>query len=129
MKKTCVLLALVLATCFVIPTHVARFAAQEAVTLTSPIVKPSIASCALDYLVLDPDLVTPANAQIMAVLQCGTDTVQKVYNGSTTPTGASLLSTLNTSNNSAGNTSLIKKVYNRLIADGVITGTVAGTPQ
>lgn len=129
MKKTCVLLALILGTCFVVPTFIARFAAQEAVTLATPITKPSIASCALDYLVIDPDLTTVANGRIMAVLQCGTDTVQKVYDASSTPTGASLLTSLNTSNNSGANTSLIKKVYTRLIADGVITGTVAGTPQ
>lgn len=129
MKKTCVLLALILGSCFLVPTYIARFAAQEAVTLATPIVKPSIASCALDYLVLDPDMAAPANARIMAVLVCGTDTVQKVYDATTTPTGASLLSSLNTSNNSGANPSLIKKVYTRLIADGVITGTVAGTPQ
>jgi len=103
--------------------------AQERVDLTAPITKPSTLNCALDYLTLDPDLVTPVNGRIMAVLHCDNgDTIQKVYDATTTPTGQTLLSTLNTSNNSTG-TSLIKRVYNRLITDGVITGTVSGTPQ
>lgn len=42
---------------------------------------------------------------------------------------AALLSALNTSNNSGANPSLIKRVYNRLITDAVIVGTVNGTPQ
>lgn len=51
--------------------------------------------------------------------------ITKVYDSTTIPTGASLLSTLNTSNNSAG-TSLVKRVFNRLVTDGVIVGTVSG---
>jgi hypothetical protein len=51
----------------------------------------------------------------------------KVYDGSTTPTGAALLNALNTSNNTT--TSLVKHVYQRLIADGVVAGNISGTPQ
>ncbi len=51
----------------------------------------------------------------------------KVYDATTTPTGATLLTSLNTSNNST--ISLMKRVYTRLVTDGVITGTVSGTPQ
>jgi hypothetical protein len=97
--------------------------AQESVTLTSPIIKTSTSSCALETF----DLNIP-KATIAVTLTCNNgDAIGKVYNSTTTPTGASLISTLNTSNNST--TSLVKRVYNRLIADGVITGTVSGTPQ
>lgn len=97
---------------------------QEAVTLTAPIVKTSTSSCALDSMVLDV-----ARSRITVLLTCNNgDLVTKQYDGFTTPTGATLLSSLNVSANSAGN-SLIKKVYARLIADGVIAGTVTGTAQ
>lgn len=97
--------------------------AQEAVTLTTPIVK-SAPSCTLDSLLLDV-----ARTRIVATLLCaGGDPVTKQYDAFSTPTGATLLSSLNVSANSAGN-SLIKKVYARLIADGVISGTVTGTAQ
>ena len=45
------------------------------------------------------------------------------------PTGASLLTSLNTANNSGANPSLVKRIYNRLITDGYITGTVVGVPS
>jgi hypothetical protein len=52
----------------------------------------------------------------------------KLYDSTTTPTGATLLHNLNTGNFSVN--SLMKAVYNRLIVDGVIeAGTVAGSPQ
>lgn len=99
-------------------------AAQEAVTLTTPIVKPATATCQLDTLVLDIK-----GGRIIATLGCNNgDVINKQYDATTTPTGVSLLSTLNQSNNSAGN-SLIKKVYTRLNVDGVVVGTVAGTAQ
>lgn len=98
--------------------------AQERVDLTAPIAKVSTQNCALDYFVIDV-----GNSRIKVDLKCNNgDLVSKTYDASTTPTGASLLSSLNTSNNSAG-TSLIRRVYNRLTADGVITGSVSGTPQ
>jgi hypothetical protein len=97
--------------------------AQESVSLTTPIVKTATSSCALDVLTLDV-----TRSAIFATLRCNNgDVVQKTYDGGTTPTGASLLTTLNRGNFTTN--SLIKAVYNRLIADGVIVGTVAGTPQ
>lgn len=99
--------------------------AQEAVTLTVPIVKTATSACSLDSLLLDIP-----RGRIVASLTCNNgDTVIKQYDQFSAPTGASLLTTLNRSNNSVGNPSLIAKVYNRLIADGVIAGTVGGTPQ
>lgn len=98
--------------------------AQERVDLAVPVVKTSTQNCALAYMVLDVE-----NSRIKVDLKCNNgDVVSKVYDGTTSPTGAALLSSLNTSNNSAG-TSLIRRVYARLIADGVIAGTVSGSPQ
>lgn len=97
--------------------------AQERVDLTAPIVKTSTQNCALDVLTLDV-----TRSAIFVTMRCNNgDTVSKTYDGGTTPTGASLLSTLNRGNFTTN--SLIKAVYNRLTADGVITGTVSGTPQ
>jgi hypothetical protein len=98
--------------------------AQERVDLTAPIAKVSTQNCALDYFVIDV-----GNSRIKVDLKCNNgDLVSKTYDATTTPTGASLLTALNTSNNSAG-TSLIRRIYNRLTADGVITGTISGVPQ
>jgi len=47
--------------------------------------------------------------------------------GSSQPTGATLLTTLNTANLTTN--SLIKRVFTRLITDGYITGSVTGTPE
>lgn len=98
--------------------------AQEAVTLTTPIAKPATSSCTLTSLYLDI-----AATRIVATLSCNNgDQITKQYDSFSTPTGATLLSSLNVSANSAGN-SLIKKVYARLIADGVMAGTVTGIAQ
>lgn len=127
MKKllTVILTAIALAVgaaCVVIMEEVL---AQESVTLNTPIVKTATSSCALDYMNLDV-----GNSRILVALKCNNgDVITKVYDSTTTPTGASLLSALNTSNNSGANPSLIRRVYSRLIADNVIVGTVSGTPQ
>lgn len=97
--------------------------AQELVTLSVPVVKTSTSSCALDYLTLDV-----GNSRILVVLKCNNaDVIQKVYDDTTTPKGAALLTNLNRGNFSTN--SLIKAVYNRLIQDSVITGSISGTPQ
>lgn len=117
MKTKITLLALAL---LLLPT----LHAQEVVTLTTPITKPSTTVCQLDSLLLDV-----AGKRIVASLTCPNgDPISKQYDAFTTPTGATLLSSLNVSANSPAN-SLIKKVYARLIADGVISGTVGGTAQ
>ena len=46
--------------------------------------------------------------------------------GSSQPSGQTLLSALNTANLTSN--SLVKRVYNQLISDGHITGTVSGSP-
>ena len=93
----------------------------ETVTPPAPIAKPSITGYTLDYLNLDV-----GNLRILVVLKADTgETIQKVYDSTTTPTGATLLTALNRGNFSTN--SLIKAVYNRLISDGVIGGTIGGT--
>jgi hypothetical protein len=97
---------------------------QEIVTLTTPIAKTSTSICTLDSVLLELK-----TARIAATLTCNNgDTISKQYDSFSTPTGASLLSSLNVSTNTVGN-SLIKKVYARLALDGIVVGTVSGTPQ
>ena len=103
--------------------------AQEVVTLTTPIAKPSTSTCQLDELHLYPAVVF-ATSRIVVQVRCNNgDLISKQYDQFTTPTGASLLTTLNRSNNSVGNPSFIAKIYTRLVADGVIVGTVSGAVQ
>src|SRR3954471_7574269 len=86
--------------------------AQEVTTLTAPIVKTATV-CSLDTLILDV-----ARSRIVATLVCpGGDPITKQYDSFSTPTGASLLTNLNRGNFTVN--SMIKAVYNRLIADGV----------
>lgn len=96
----------------------------ERVDLTAAETKPNCTFYELERLTID------VKQKSIAAQLLGTNGESKsvVYNSTTSPTGASLLSTLNTSNNSAG-TSLIKRVYNRLIADGVLVGSVSGSPD
>lgn len=92
----------------------------EQVDLVTPVTKPSITNYRVSYMNLDID-----NARITVFLTANNgETLQKVYDSTTTPTGATLLHALNTGNFSTN--SLLRAVYNRLIADGVIAGTVTG---
>jgi hypothetical protein len=92
----------------------------EQVDLVTPVAKPSITNYRVSYMNLDID-----NARITVFLTANNgETLQKVYDATTTPTGATLLHALNTGNFTAN--SLLRAVYNRLIADGVIAGTVTG---
>lgn len=96
----------------------------ERVDLTAAETKPNCTFYELERMILD------VKQKSIAVQLLGTngETKSVVYNATTNPTGQSLLSTLNTSNNSAG-TSLIKRVYNRLLTDGHLVGTVSGAPE
>lgn len=97
--------------------------AQESVTLTVPMVK-TATNCTLEEMIFG---VTAR--RIVATLACPNgDTITKQYDAFSTPTGSTLLSNLNRGNFS-GATSLVRFVYNRLILDGVIAGTVTGTAQ
>lgn len=96
----------------------------ERVDLTAAETKPNCTFYELERLTID------IKAKSITAQLLGTNGESKsvVYNATTTPTGASLLATLNTSNNSAG-TSLVKRVYNRLVTDNVIAGTISGSPD
>lgn len=97
--------------------------AQEAVTLTTPVVKTDT-TYSVKYIGLDYSAST-----IVVQLQSNTGfVVVKTYDATTTPTGATLLHNLNTANFSVN--SLMKAVYNRLLTDGVIpTGSITGSAQ
>jgi hypothetical protein len=116
--KRIALLIVVLSLTVVWGTH-----AQEIVTLTTPQVQ-TATSCTVVFVGLDL-----GNSRIVAdvVLQPTGQRTQKVYDATTTPTGASLLHALNTGNFSVN--SLMKAVYNRLSTDGVCAGTISGVPQ
>lgn len=98
--------------------------AQEVINLTTPVTPPANNSCRLERLTIEPIV----GRIYVYLLGTNGESTSKVYDSSTTPTGASLISSLNTSNNSAG-TSLVRRIYNRLQLDGVCVGTVTGTPQ
>lgn len=96
--------------------------AQESVTRTSPIVTTS-STVHVSYIGFGID----AGTIVVELTDNNGAITTKVYDATTTPTADALFKSVNTSDNRT--VSLIKKVYNRLIADGVITGTVSGTPQ
>jgi hypothetical protein len=97
--------------------------AQEIHTLTTPVTV-TTTTYTLTYLGLDV-----AGNRIVVNLTSNTGVLlSKTYDNTTTPTGATLLHTLNIANFTTN--SLVKAVYNRLIADGVIpAGSISGTPQ
>lgn len=97
--------------------------AQEVHTLTSP-TSVTTSTYTLQYIGLD---VANSRIVVQVVSNAGVQ-VTKTYDASTSPTGATLLHNLNTANFSSN--SLVKAVFNRLIADGAIpAGSVAGSPQ
>jgi TRAP-type mannitol/chloroaromatic compound transport system permease large subunit len=117
MKNLIITLACVLA-------FVGGAVAQEAVTLTTP---QTITVSAKHVGTVCESF---DNSTIVAEVHNGAHAViaVKTYDATTTPTGATLLHQINIGNFSVN--SLLKAVYNRLIADGVIeAGSVTGTPQ
>lgn len=95
----------------------------EQIDLTVAETKPVNPNYHLERLTLDID----AGTIYVQLRGANGESISKLYDKNTTPTGLTLLTALNTSNNSV--TSLIKRVYTRLIADGVLTGTVSGAAQ
>lgn len=89
--------------------------AQERVNLPSGPV--SLKALSLDYEAeaVTIRFVTPGGAQIVS------------YGPNTIPTGATLLRGLNKADLSS--VSLERRVYQRLIDDGYLTGTITGTPK
>ena len=94
----------------------------EILTLTTPITPPTNSTYTIDRITID----VIALSIMVQLLGTNGEALSKVYDSTTNPTGATLLHALNTGNFSVN--SLMKAVYNRLIADGVLTGSVSGTP-
>lgn len=127
MKRLCLILWLFCA-------GAVYLAAQEIVTLTTPQTT-TATTCNIQVITVDL-----AGSRITGTLLLNSGKVQTVtygpsgvivdgVQGAGSPTGASLISTINKSNNSGGNTSLVTKVYTQLNASGICVGTVSGTPQ
>lgn len=95
----------------------------EKIALASPETKPSNTSYSLDHISFD----LRRRAITVQLLGDNGEAITKTYDHSTTPTGATLFTQVNTSDNRT--VSMVKKVYARLIADGVLAGTVSGTPD
>jgi hypothetical protein len=96
--------------------------AQERIDLTTP-VQTTVTNWSITTFTLRP---RQGIVYIRLVSNLG-DEVEKVYDGTTNPRGSTLISNLNTANLSTR--SLEARIYDRLIADGVFAGTVAGTPR
>ena len=94
----------------------------ETVTLTTPVVYPSNTAYHLERLTIDFD----AGSINIQLIGANGESLSVTYGPTTVPTGATLISQLNTANLSA--TSLVKRIYNRLVTDGFLVGTVSGTP-
>jgi hypothetical protein len=93
--------------------------AQERVDVGTPIVK-TITTWRVNVFSVKPEQDT---IFIQVIANTG-ETRDKSYTG---PVGRTLISGLNTANLTTR--SLYQRILDRLIADGVIAGTVAGTPR
>ena len=98
----------------------------EIVTLTSPLTKPNVTTVTLDQIII--------NRTNMSIYITWFGNTGEQFSASyptpspnSQPSGSTLIHTLNTSNFSTN--SLQKQVFNRLIADGYLAGTVSGTPD
>lgn len=97
----------------------------EQVDLAAPVNYANQTYWKLDRLTID---ISPPLIRVQLVGTNG-EAASKVYDSTTTPTAATLLSNLNKANFSGVNNSLVKTIFNRLVADGVIAGSVSGTPS
>lgn len=97
---------------------------MEQIDLTTPVTPPSTTNYKVERMTLD----IFANTILVQLKGNNGEVLSKLYDATTTPTGATLLHSLNVGNFSTG-PSLLKTTYNRLIADGVLSGTVSGTPS
>jgi hypothetical protein len=131
MKKSDLWIALyVLVSGIVMALVMMDLRAQETVTLTAPIVRPAITDYQLRALHLDlGDRDTTADDSVIVELESPAATpgdpakvVRFTYTG---PTANTMIVNLNKAN--LATRSLTQRIFDRLIADGLITGTVTGT--
>lgn len=93
---------------------------MELITLTTPVTTPAITTWRVASLLLDWD-----GARIAITLRgSGGERLTHDYSGATATT---LMNALNTANLST--TSLHKRVIQRLVTDGMLTGTISGSPD
>lgn len=102
---------------------------SESITLTTPITKPSQTGIVIDRLTID----VTAKSVTIQWLGNNNEIGSAVYPtpapvGSLQPTGAVIITTLNTANLTTN--SLVKRILQRLQTDGYIgAGNVIGTPD
>lgn len=92
----------------------------EQLDLTAPVVPPSITNYKVRYLELNWDAATI----VVGLKGTNGESFRHAYSGTTATT---LMNSLNTLNMST--TSLQKRILNRLVTDGVLAGTVSGSPD
>jgi hypothetical protein len=103
----------------------------EIVTLTTPITRTSVNSFRLERLVIDVE------HKSITVQWLGDNDLAGSASyptpapaGSSQPSGATLLTTLNKLNSSGANPSLVNRILARLQSDGYIgAGSISGTPD
>ncbi len=103
----------------------------ELITLTAPITKPSTTTVRIDRVVIDVE------QKAITINWLGNDGLAGSASyptpapvGSSQPSGATLLTTLNKLNLSGANPSLVNRILTRLQSDGYIgAGATSGTPD
>jgi len=103
----------------------------EIITLSTPLTKPSTTTVAIDRIVID------VTAKSILIQWTGNDGLagSAAYPtpapvGSSQPSGATLLTTLNKLNLSGVNPSLVNRILTRLQSDGYIgAGATSGSPD
>ena len=98
----------------------------ETVTLTTPITKPVVSTIQLQSIHID----VMTKSIYLTWIGDNNEVFSANYptpSPNAQPSGGALITTLNTANLST--LSLVKRIYQRLVLDGYITGTIIGTPQ
>jgi hypothetical protein len=101
---------------------------QERITLTTPIARPSVADYSLQSLLLDGgDPATDADDRISIRLRPNIPEAEPILHSYVGTEANTLIRQLNTADLRAN--SLQRRVMNKLILDGIIAGSITGTPQ
>lgn len=104
--------------------------AQEVVTLSAPIVATPSATvmrpARVEFNLILGTVQVSVYPWVNGAFVTTAPPLNVTYNASTTPTGASLIVSLNKANLST--TSLEKRILNQLISSGFLEGSISGTP-
>lgn len=104
---------------------------SEIITLTAPVTKPNLTTFAIDRITID----VTAKSIYIQWLGNNNEAASASYPtpaplGSSQPSGATLLTTLNKLNLSGANPSLVKRILTQLQTDGyVAAGAISGSPD